>query len=153
MSDATHVTLVKYESGLGRPGIVPPRVSSSIEITAPADGVCGKVVKQVYENNRPGDTQEGELSDTAIATVLGLVSSLCALPVRESPGGPDVFGANTVAIVRKGKTVVWGYNPGAGCAVGPDTDTDSALLAVTDEHRATFVDVVSRLYEASEASI
>ncbi|KAJ2774914.1 hypothetical protein IWQ56_000355 [Coemansia nantahalensis] len=149
--DATHITLIRYESGLGRPGIMSPTVSSSVEITVAADRASSKVVKQVYENNRPGSKHEGKLGDDTSATVLELVSTLCALPVREPTGGPDVFGENTVAIVRQGKSVVWSYNPGSGCSVVPEDD--ASLLAVTDEHRTTFANVVSKIYEAGETGI
>ncbi|KAJ1733201.1 hypothetical protein LPJ61_001676 [Coemansia biformis] len=148
-ADTTYISLVKYESGLGRPGIVAPRISSSVEISTTGSG--GTVVKWAYENNIPSSKQEGVLGDEGAATVLGQVDALCALPVKSTPGGPDVFGANTVVVVRKGKDTVWWYNPGAGCAVDPDAE--AALLSVPDDHRATFVDAVSRIHKASEDCI
>ncbi|KAJ2783477.1 hypothetical protein H4R18_001686 [Coemansia javaensis] len=148
-----HVTLVKYESGLGRPGIMAPRVSSTVEITTGGSG--GRVVKRSYENGRPGSVQEGDLATDSAATVLALVDRLCALPAQATPGGPDIFGANTAVAVRRGREPVWGYNPGGGgCVVAAPTDDQiQHQLAVTDSHRTAFVDIISHIYRASEASL
>ncbi|KAJ2628909.1 hypothetical protein H4R22_003627 [Coemansia sp. RSA 1290] len=113
-----NVTLVRYESGLGTPGIMPPQVSSSVQISATPTG--GKVTRQVYENNRPSSTQTRELTEEGSSAIHSFVTELTTLQVRNTPGGPDVFGANTAVMVARGNVPVWGYNPGNGCAAGPD---------------------------------
>ncbi|KAJ2181023.1 snoRNA-binding rRNA-processing protein utp10, partial [Coemansia sp. RSA 532] len=150
MSDqeAMHVTLVKYESGLGVPGIMAPQISNSVEISAAPNG--GQIVRQTFDNNRPGSKQTGELSANSAATVLNLVTQLTALPVTSKHGGPDVFGANTVVLVRQGKQVVWGYNPGAGCCAGPDAETE---FTVSSDHKAQFAEIVSSIYQAGETAL
>ncbi|KAJ1854268.1 hypothetical protein GGH12_001077 [Coemansia sp. RSA 1822] len=146
--EAMHVTLVKYESGLGVPGIMPPQISNSVEISAAPNG--GQIVRQTFENNRPGSKQTGELSVDSAATVLNLVTQLTALPVSSERGGPDVFGANTVVLVRQGKQVVWGYNPGAGCTAGPDAETE---FTVSSDHKAQFAEIISNIYQAGETAL
>ncbi|KAJ2807694.1 hypothetical protein H4R20_001175 [Coemansia guatemalensis] len=148
-----HVTLVKYDSGLGVPGIMPPEVNSSIEIRATPTG--GKVVKQSFKNNRPHSTEEGQITGDNILTVHGLVDELKTLPSGALSSGTDVFGANTVVLVRKGKDVVWAYNPSTGCTGGPDSDqaSEQSMLQVNDDHKAKFADIVSRIYKAGDASV
>ncbi|KAJ2339837.1 hypothetical protein IWW50_005399 [Coemansia erecta] len=145
-----HVTLVKYESGLGMPGIMPPQISSSVEISATPNG--GQIVRQAFDNNRPGSKQTGEMSSDSAATVLGLVTQLTALPVRGGRGGSDVFGANTVVLVRRGKEVVWGYNPSSGCGAGPDAEAE-AEFAVSSDHKEQFAEIISKIYRAGESAL
>ncbi|KAJ2754359.1 hypothetical protein H4S06_003591 [Coemansia sp. BCRC 34490] len=145
-SDPLHITLVKYESGLGVPGIMPPKLSSTVEITKHPEQNA-KVTKTEFIDSKPSNSQQGELADGGFSTVLAMVDDLKSLPFRPTPGGPDVFGANTVVQVRQGRNVVWGYNPGAGCAVADSPDEFHA--SVTDEHRTKFNDAVNKIVATS----
>ncbi|KAJ2617297.1 hypothetical protein H4S08_000398 [Coemansia sp. RSA 1365] len=154
MSDEpVHVTLVKYDSGLGVPGIMPPEVNSSIEISATPTG--GKVVKRAFKDNKPQSIEEGQITGENILTVLAQVDELKKLPSGSLSNGTDVFGANTVVLVRKGKNVIWAYNPSAGCASGPDSGNQEpqSLLQINNDHKAKFADIISKIYKAGEANV
>ncbi|KAJ1834043.1 hypothetical protein IWW55_003338 [Coemansia sp. RSA 2706] len=140
--EPVHVTLVKYDAGLGAPGIMPPQLSSSTEISVTPTG--GRVVQQSFQDNQPQSKQERALGDAGVQRVVALVSELTELPARQLPGGSDVYGANTVVLVRRGQVPVWGYNPGGGCAA--DTEPE---LSVTSAHKTEFARILSELYEAS----
>ncbi|KAJ1666900.1 hypothetical protein IW140_003318 [Coemansia sp. RSA 1813] len=150
--DLLHITLVKYESGLGVPGIMPPKLSSTVEITKQPEQNA-KVVKTEFTDNKPSNTHQGEIAASGFSTVLAMVDQLKTLPVRQTPGGPDVFGANTVVQVRQGRNVVWGYNPGAGCAVVEDEPSDELHASITDEHKASFVDIVGKIVATSNDAL
>ncbi|KAI9502798.1 hypothetical protein GGI25_005186 [Coemansia spiralis] len=149
--DVLNITIVKYHSGLGQPGIMPPKLSSTVEITRPPTQ-SAKVVKTEYTDNKPSNSREGEMTDsTGLTTVLAMVDELKALPAKPTPGGPDVFGANTVVVVREGRKVVWGYNPGGGCNAAEDPSEFHA--SVTDDHRAKFIDIVNKIDSASNGVV
>ncbi|KAJ2536966.1 hypothetical protein EV175_006762 [Coemansia sp. RSA 1933] len=152
--DLLHITLVKYESGLGVPGIMPPKLSSTVEITKHPEQNA-KVVRTEFSDNKPSSTNQGEIAAAQFGSVLAVVDELKTLPVKPTPGGPDVFGANTVVQVRQGRSVVWGYNPGAGCAVVENEEPTDELLhaSITDEHRAKFVGIVDRIVAASNDAL
>ncbi|KAJ2077857.1 hypothetical protein H4R24_004875 [Coemansia sp. RSA 988] len=151
--EPVHVTLVKYDSGLGVPGIMPPEINSSIEISTTPTG--GKVIKQAFKNNRPHSKEEGQITGDNVLTVLTLVDELKTLPSGAPSSGTDVFGANTVVLVRKGKNIIWAYNPSSGCTGGPDNEqaSEQSLLQVNDDHKAKFADIVSRIYKAGDACV
>ncbi|KAJ2852585.1 hypothetical protein IWW36_000214 [Coemansia brasiliensis] len=144
-----NVTLIKYESGLGTPGIMPPQVSSSVQISATPTG--GTVTRQVYENNRPSSTQTRELTEESSSAIHSFATELTTLQVHNVPGGPDVFGANTAVMVARGNVPVWGYNPGSGCVVGPDDD--QAMFTASAEDKSKFSKLISEIYQTCEAAL
>ncbi|KAJ1828008.1 hypothetical protein LPJ73_008656, partial [Coemansia sp. RSA 2703] len=118
--DETNITLVKYKSGLGVPGIMGPKPESAVEITTAPDGKTAKVVKTKFEENgREESKKESQMTSEGVVSVLAQVENLQKIPMQSAPGIPDVFGKNTVVIVRKGKEVLWAYTPGSGgCCSG-----------------------------------
>ncbi|KAJ2162624.1 hypothetical protein GGF46_000497 [Coemansia sp. RSA 552] len=146
------VTLVKYESGLGEPGIMPPKLSGLVEVKTSDDKRSAQVRKESFN----GDTgkqsvQEGKLEDSGVQKILSLVDELKALPAMDKQGG-DVFGANTVVLVRRGRNVVWGYNPSSGCVRSPD-DEEASQLSVSSDHKKQFASILSRIYKTSEEGL
>ncbi|KAI8324664.1 hypothetical protein GQ54DRAFT_309027 [Martensiomyces pterosporus] len=151
MSDnSLHISLVDYASGLGVPGIMPPKLRSTFEITGTPQGGA-KVVKREYDEHRQESAvHTGELAGDSLRTVFGLVDELRELPQRETPGGPDVFGENTTVLVRQGKNVLWGYNPGAGCGGFGDEEQQ---FTINDAHKNKFALIVNGLKQAGDASV
>ncbi|KAJ2723878.1 hypothetical protein GGI07_002341 [Coemansia sp. Benny D115] len=153
--DKVHITLVKYDSGLGVPGIMPPKLNSVIEIVAAPETGEAKAVKILFEDNKEAGKKEADLTAVNTTAVLSLVDELSQLPMQEAPGGGDVFGANTAALVRKGKQLIWAYNPGAGgCGCGHKHDDEEdeeegepkAEFSVSDAHKAEFSRIVGSIF-------
>ncbi|KAJ2063221.1 hypothetical protein GGI17_001832 [Coemansia sp. S146] len=150
------ISLAKYHSGpnhppLGRPGILAPKLSSALVITGTPTGGA-QVVSHEYKENGENKVEKSELSAEALATVFALVTDLRKLPSRGTPGGADIYGANTSVEVRQGRKVLWGHSPGGGCGVSPDDedeDEDVAAFSVNDKHRESFVTIVGEICKAA----
>ncbi|KAJ2747984.1 hypothetical protein GGI20_000071 [Coemansia sp. BCRC 34301] len=149
------ISVAKYRSGegyarLGQPGIVGPTLSSALVITGtPTDGA--RVVRHEYNENGESSVEKGELSIKALAIVFAAVNKLKSLPKRNTPGGSDIYGANTLVEVRQGRNIIWGHTPGGGCCVQDDEDEDNevAALGIDDGHKASFASVVKDLCDAT----
>ncbi|KAJ2458133.1 hypothetical protein GGI02_006044, partial [Coemansia sp. RSA 2322] len=146
------ITLVKYESGLAQPGIMPPKLASTVEITgslAGEDGKSAQVVRREYSENKESSVQTSPLTAQELLSAFALVEDLQQLPMRPAPGGPDIFGANTTVLARKGNNILWAYNPGSrGCCAHDNDDEEEqepSASAVNDDHKAQFVSIVGQL--------
>ncbi|KAJ1933225.1 hypothetical protein FBU59_006099, partial [Linderina macrospora] len=73
------------------------------------------------------------------------------LPAPDQPGLGDVFGENKVVLVRNNKTVLWGYNPSAGCGAGPDSE-DGVAFALSADHKSKFKSIVDGILQATSDS-
>ncbi|KAJ1804500.1 hypothetical protein LPJ56_005587 [Coemansia sp. RSA 2599] len=146
-----NITLVKYRSGLGVPGIMGPKLGSVIEIKAQPESKSAKVVKTEFnENSVETGKLETEMSAENAASVLALVNELTEIPTQNEPGIPDVFGKNTSVFVRRGAQEVWAYNPGSGgCGA---MDPEEMSFSVTNDHKAKFGSIVDSLSQVSSAS-
>ncbi|KAJ1644793.1 hypothetical protein LPJ64_003564 [Coemansia asiatica] len=146
-----NITLVKYRSGLGVPGIMGPKLSDIIEITAAPEAKSAKVAKTEFdENSVETAKQEAQMSAENATSVLALIDNLILLPTQDAPGIPDVFGKNTVVLVRRGAQVVWAYNPGSGgCGAA---DPEEMAVSLSDDHKAKFGSIVDSLSQVSNAS-
>ncbi|KAJ2114612.1 hypothetical protein IW146_002958 [Coemansia sp. RSA 922] len=143
------ISLAKYHSGLGRPGIIGPKISSALVITGTPTGGA-QVVSHDYKENGESKVEKSELSAQALATVFALVKDIRKLPSRDAPGGSDIYGANTSVEVRQGRKVLWGHSPGGGCGASPDDeDEEVAALGINDEHRENFVNIVGDIFKAA----
>ncbi|KAJ1965493.1 hypothetical protein GGI12_000715 [Dipsacomyces acuminosporus] len=149
MSDEIRISLVDYASGLGVPGIMPPKLRSTIDIVGTPSGA--KVTKREFDGHRQeAGVYTGDLADDSLIAVFALVEELQSLPQRDAPGGPDVFGQNTTILVRQGRNVIWGYNPGSGC--GGYTDEEDQF-SITSDDKSKFANIVSGLKDASDATV
>ncbi|KAJ1951667.1 hypothetical protein EC988_003982 [Linderina pennispora] len=150
MSDDLHITVVDYVSGLGVPGIMPPKLRTTEISGTPA----GAKFTQKLFNGQPveSDTKSGELAGDSLTTVFALVDELQQLPTPEQPGLGDVFGENKVVLVRKGRNVLWGYNPSAGCGAGPDSEGGAPVFALTTDHMSKFKRIVNGILQATSDS-
>ncbi|KAJ2832110.1 hypothetical protein GGI24_001350 [Coemansia furcata] len=142
------ISLATYLSGLGRPGIVPPKLSSALVITGTPAGA--QVVRHEFQDNKEPTVDKSELSAQALATVFALVDELQTLPKRGAPGGSDIYGANTSVEVRRGRKVLWGHSPGGGCGMPDDDEEETvAALGIDDTHRESFASIVGKIYGAT----
>ncbi|KAJ1651192.1 hypothetical protein GGF38_005646, partial [Coemansia sp. RSA 25] len=144
------ISVAKYRSGLGQPGIVGSKLSSALVITGTPTGGA-QVVRHEYTESGESSVEKSELSSQALATVFAAIHKLKSLPKRETPGGSDIYGANTLVEVRQGRKVLWGHSPGGGCGVQDDDDEDeeAAAFGVDDGHKASFVSIVQQLCDAT----
>lgn len=142
-----NVTIVKYVSGLGVPGIMPPKLASTLEITGHPEGGAAKAVKHTFDGQNPeGSKEEKDLSADDVKQVFSLVDQLKSLPVRKAQSGPDVFGHNATVVVRQGPQVLWGYNPGSGCVVNPADQEQE--FAINSDHKVQFASLVDGIMDA-----
>ncbi|KAJ2322544.1 hypothetical protein GGI00_005903, partial [Coemansia sp. RSA 2681] len=109
------------------------------------------VVRHEYTESGESSVKKSELSSQALATVFAAIHKLKSLPKRETPGGSDIYGANTSVEVRQGRKILWGHSPGGGCGVQDDDDEDeeAAAFSVDDGHKASFVSIVQQLCDAT----
>ncbi|KAJ1718303.1 hypothetical protein LPJ53_006582, partial [Coemansia erecta] len=131
---------------------------SAVEIATTPDGKSAKVVKTSFEENgREKGKEETQMSPESVVSVLALVEDLQKVPMQSAPGIPDVFGKNTVVLVRKGKQVLWAYNPGAGgccsgCGAHGEDEQQQVAPSVADDHKEQFANIVDSLSKAADSS-
>ncbi|KAJ2493834.1 hypothetical protein IWW37_000220 [Coemansia sp. RSA 2050] len=151
------ISLAKYYSGpnhvpLGRPGIMGPKISSALVITGmPAGGA--QVVHHQYKENGESSVEKKDLSAEELAPMSLLVKELLTLPARKTPGGSDIYGANTSVVVSQGRNVLWQHSPGGGCVVSPDDEDEDGVAAFADfdAHKKSFAHIVGQIYKDAGA--